>query len=192
MLSFYHLPLSFKLPLIVQHLLPSCLHMAVSLNLHFYRGAAYKYPAESFLSMIRLTDLLWKRKSSIAVTVKANSGERGYLCRGMVMTGVRQGHWQGAKMKCLQTGGCISFLYSKIKSSQMWNSETWEECHFFRHMRKIPAIDVLGMSPHRHLLPKILTKDLQQSSGLQVWQNKGISSCKLYIVKSYPAFDFEP
>lgn len=59
-------------------------------------------------------------------------------------------------------------------------------------MRKIPAIDVLGMSPHRHLLPKILTKDLQQSSGLQVWQNKGISSCKLYIVKSYPAFDFEP
>lgn len=50
--SFSHLPPDFKLPLIVQQLLPSRLHMAASLNLHFCRGAAYKYPAESLLSKV--------------------------------------------------------------------------------------------------------------------------------------------
>lgn len=33
-LSFYHLPLSFKLPLVVEHLLLSNTHMVLSIHLH--------------------------------------------------------------------------------------------------------------------------------------------------------------
>lgn len=74
----------------------------------------------------------------------------------------------------------------------MWNSETWEECQFLGIWEKFLQLTCSEGLRTRRLLPKILTKDFQQNSVLQVWQDKGVSACELYLVESYPFFDFEP
>lgn len=119
------------------------------------------------------------------------------------MTSVTQGHRQRPEMKQskdqtlrLQTGGCILFSYSKNKiltDVKFWNMRGMS-FFFPRRTRQIPNWHAQNVSSPDICCPKYSPKIFNKALSCKCigWQDKGISACKLCLVKSYPSSGFEP